>query len=288
MSISPPSVWPSVSLVVFDCDSTLSAVEGIDELARLSGGDTDTSIKIAQLTKQAMDGEIPLETVYGHRLGTLSPTQAQVQEIARVYRRQVVPDAPLLIEALQALGVQVFIASGGLIEPVREFGVWLGVPREHIFAVDMEYDQLSGKWWQYWLQPGGQNPHSNYLAVGPNPLTATGGKNRVITHLRSAHPGRALMVGDGLSDLETMPDVDLFVGFGGVVHRQRVAQEAPIYIHSASLSPVLPLALGQLGNTPQYAHLWADGLSRIYDQETTFRDAALRQTFLDAIRTGVN
>jgi phosphoserine phosphatase len=283
-----PAVWPPVRLVVFDCDSTLSAVEGIDELAQLTRGEGGTSLEIARLTKQAMDGEIPLESVYGHRLGTLNPTQSHVQELARIYRQKVIPDAPLLIEALQAAGSQVFIVSGGLIEPVREFGVWLGVPREHIFAVDMEYDQLSGKWWQYWLQSGGQNPRGNYLAVGPSPLTRTGGKNRVIHHLRAAHPGRIMMVGDGLSDLETMPDVDLFIGFGGVVHRQRIAEESRIYIHSASLAPVLPLALGQLGNIPKYTSLWADGLKRIYNQEATFQDPDFRQAFLDSLQTGRN
>jgi phosphoserine phosphatase len=287
MSDNQPAIWPPVSLVIFDCDSTLSAVEGIDELARLSSKDADTSIQIAQLTKRAMDGEIPLESVYGHRLGTLSPTQEQVKDIARIYRQHVIPDAPLLIEALQAVGTLVFIVSGGLIEPVREFGVWLGVPRENIYAVDMEYDQLSGKWWQYWLQSGGQNPQSNYLAVGPNPLTRTQGKNRVIQHLRATHSGRALMVGDGLSDLETMPEVDLFIGFGGVVHRQRIVEEAPVYIHTDALASVLPLALGQLGNIPKYAQLWANGLTHVYNQDVTFRDGDLRRTFLNAIQTGL-
>jgi phosphoserine phosphatase len=281
-----PSIWPPASLVIFDCDSTLSAVEGIDELAHLANEKNDTSIEIALLTKQAMDGEVPLESIYGHRLGTLNPTQAQVQALARIYREKVIPDAPLLIEALQAAGSLVFIVSGGLIEPVREFGVWLGVQRENIFAVDMEYDQLSGKWWQYWLQPGGKNPRSNYLAVGSNPLTSTQGKNRVIRHLRATHTGRTMMIGDGLSDLETLPEVDLFVGFGGAVHRQRIAEESPIYIHTPSLSSVLPLALGQLGNIPKYANLWADGLKRIYDQEVTFQNADLRQSFLNALRTG--
>ena len=32
-----------------------------------------------------------------------------------------------------------------LVETVRDFGVWLGVPRENIFAVHMEYDQLAGE-----------------------------------------------------------------------------------------------------------------------------------------------
>lgn len=288
MTHIPLPVWPISDLVIFDCDSTLCTIEGIDELARLSageGGSTEIlALNIASLTKRAMEGDIPLEAVYGQRLVTLNPTQAQVQQIAKIYREKVIPDARLLIEALQVLGAQVFIVSGGLIEAVRDFGVWLGVPRENIFAVSMEYDQLAGQWWRYWEQPGGQNPRANYLAVESNPLTGSRGKNRIIARLRAEHPGRVLLVGDGLSDLEASSEVDLFTGFGGAVYRQRVAEESPIYIQTPSLAPLLPLALGQLGKAPRFAPLWADGLRSIYSGETMFNQAGLRETFLAAMR----
>jgi len=275
-----PPIWPISNIVIFDCDSTLSAIEGIDELARMTGNVSD----VALLTKRAMEGEVPLESVYGHRLVTVNPTQAQVREIAKQYRENMISDAREIILALQALGTEVFIVSGGLIEPVRDFGLWLGVEREHIFAVNMEYDQLAGLWWRYWELPGGHNPRANYLAVESNPLTGTRGKNQIITRIREKHPGRALLVGDGLSDLETAPDVDLFVGFGGAVYRKLIAEESPIYIHAPTLAPILPIALGQLGNTPKFARLWAEGLQSVYTDQVTFREVAMRNTFLSALR----
>lgn len=277
---SLPTVWPIANIVIFDCDSTLSTIEGIDELARMTGQEYDVAI----LTKRAMEGDVPLESVYGHRLVTVNPTQEQVRAIANHYRETVIPDAMEVIAALQGLGTEVFIVSGGLIEPVRDFGVWLGVPRENIFAVNMEYDQLAGKWWRYWALPGGNNPRANYLAIEPNPLTGTLGKNQIISRIRAMRTGRVLMVGDGLSDLEAAVDVDLFIGFGGAVFRKRIAEESPIYIHSLTLAPLLPLTLSQLGNTPKYARLWADGLQRIYNDEVTFRDDAMREQFLSALR----
>jgi phosphoserine phosphatase len=277
---SLPPIWPVSNIVIFDCDSTLSTIEGIDELARMTGQEDS----VAQLTKRAMEGDVPLESVYGHRLITVNPTQEQVRAIAKHYRETVVPDAKEVIEALQTLGTEVFIVSGGLIEPVRDFGVWLGVSRDHIFAVNMEYDQLAGKWWRYWDLPGGDNPRANYLAIEPNPLTGTLGKNQVISQIRSQHPGRVLMVGDGLSDLEAAVDVDLFVGFGGAVFRQRIADESPVYIHGLALSPLLPLALGQLGNTPRFARIWAEGLQRVYTNEVTFQDPNLKESFLTSLR----
>ncbi len=82
------------------------------------------------------------------------------------------------------------------------------------------------------------------------------------------------MIGDGGSDLEAASEVDLFIGFGGAEFRQRVADELPVYIHTLTLAPILPLALGQLGNTPRFARLWAEGLQRVYTHEVTFKDEA--------------
>ncbi len=299
MSFPQPPVWPASNIVIFDCDSTLSTIEGIDELARLAEEESDdftsnsvnrTAVSIAALTKKAMEGDIPLEAVYNQRLLAVNPTRKQIQRLAGLYRDRAISDARTVIEALQSLEIQVFIVSGGLIEPVREFGTWLGIPRQNIFAVDVEYDQLAGKWWQYWEQPEGINPHANHLAVETNPLTTTGGKQRVIARIRALHPGRALMVGDGLSDLEAQCEVDLFIGFGGVVYRPVVMKELAVYIHSASLSPVFPLALGQAGQSPQrsqaahFAALWADGIRRILSGEVSFKDPEMHSSFLSVLR----
>jgi hypothetical protein len=51
----PPAA--SFRVIFFDCDSTLTTIEGIDELARLKG----QYDHIADLTRRAMDGEIKLE-----------------------------------------------------------------------------------------------------------------------------------------------------------------------------------------------------------------------------------
>ncbi|MFQ5409145.1 MAG: HAD-IB family phosphatase [Anaerolineales bacterium] len=275
-------VWPITDLVIFDCDSTLSTVEGIDELARLTGQEA----AVADLTRRAMDGEIPLESVYGFRLNTSNPNLSQVNHLWRIYRETVIPDAPDVIAALQAGGCKVFIVSGGLIDPVRDFGVWLNVPREHIFAVDMEYDQLAGEWWRYWEQPGGNNPNANYLAVGEQPLAGAGGKNVVIDRIRSRHPGRAMLVGDGLSDLEAADRVDLYVGFGGAARRAVVEEKAPVFIRTLTLSPILPLALGALADRSRWRALFRDGVQRIERRDVRFRDEAQREMLLQSLASG--
>jgi phosphoserine phosphatase len=47
------------------------------------------------------------------------------------------------------------------------------------------------------------------------------------------------MVGDGASDLETVPVVDLFIGFGGFTAREKVRREAAAFVTSLSAVPGL-------------------------------------------------
>ena len=231
----PPPRWPVYRHVIFDCDSTLTGIEGIDELA----SHPDTRQRVADLTRSAMDGKVNLETVYGERLEILQPTRGAVRALRSRYRKHVVKDAAALIQALQVLGHEVYIVSGGLFDPVREFGMHLGVAPEHIRAVEVEYDTLSGNWWQ------GQGPwRETYLAVQHSILTESDGKARVIRELLQNQTGRSLLVGDGVSDLLASREVDLFAGFGGVICRDRVASESKVFIQSQSIAPVLLLAAG--------------------------------------------
>ena len=63
------------------------------------------------------------------------------------------------------------------------------------------------------------------------PTTRNGGKNEIIREWKAALlPERVIMMGDGASDLETQPDVNLFVGYGGVVQRPKVKAGADVWI----------------------------------------------------------
>ena len=78
---------PRFRTVIFDCDSTLSAIEGIDELA------VHCRENVAQLTDAAMRGVIPLEEVYGRRLDLVRPTRAAIVALGLQYVARLVPDA---------------------------------------------------------------------------------------------------------------------------------------------------------------------------------------------------
>lgn len=58
-----------------------------------------------------------------------------------------------------------------------------------------------------------------------------GGKPAVVKLLKEAHGYKTVvMVGDGVTDMQAKPPANLFIGFGGVVVRERVQQEADWYI----------------------------------------------------------
>ena len=73
--------WTSHDLVFFDCDSTLSSIEGIDELARFKGKE----MRVSVLTEKAMNGDLDLAEVYGKRLKAIRPTRGQLKAIEEKY-----------------------------------------------------------------------------------------------------------------------------------------------------------------------------------------------------------
>jgi len=272
--------WPPYRNVFLDCDSTLTGVEGIDALAEAAG----KQWRVEVLTRAAMDGELDLEEVYAKRLRAIRPTRRQVREVRQKYKQNVVKDARAVIAALQALDHKVYIISGGLAEPVTEFGIYLGVPKEQIRAVDLQYDALSGQWWTGEAEADGIE--AQYLDYEEGALTVSNGKAQIVSELLGNHSGRTLLIGDGVSDLLTAHAVDLFVGYGGVIERPRVLAEAPCYIHGDRLAPLLALAAGpanlfSLEGTPHW-NIASQALRSIDDGVITFQNERLKSKFEQA------
>jgi phosphoserine phosphatase len=242
--------------IFFDCDSTLSTIEGIDELARMRGKFDE----VKAMTDAAMDGEVYLHNVYDRRLEILAPTHAEVVGIDALYRTTVVPHAAEVIGALRAAGKEVFIVSGGLLAAVRPFGRWLGVAHDHIRAVNLRYDELSGEWWDYLHDQWDQRTDVEYKDSEDTPLVQSEGKSEVVTEMLGDRRGRSMLIGDGVSDLAARGSVDLFVGFTGVVSRPHVVAESDVLVISDSLAPLLQLALTESERNALSGSVYADVL----------------------------
>lgn len=205
-------------LVFFDVDSTLVALEGIDFLAK---GDP----RIVELTKKAMSGEIPLEEVYGRRLEVIRPSLEDVHELSEEYKRRLLPDARATIDALRERGVDVHLVTAGIEQAILPLAASLGLQPRAVHAVRLSFND-DGSYRDYDRR---------------TPLTRTGGKELVVMDVRVRAKGKVAMVGDGVSDLEAKPVVDLFIGFGGVAVRERVRAEADVYIEEPRLGSIVKI-----------------------------------------------
>jgi len=192
--------------VFFDVDSTLVTIEGIDVLAR---GDSS----IAKLTEAAMNGEIPVDEVYGRRLDLIRPKRVEVEGLGRQYLVSIVEGAEEGLLRLREAGAQIHLVTAGIAQAIEPLAARLAIPPRAVHAVALRFDDAG-----------------NYVDFDrKSPLVRSGGKEIVVRDVRARAKGNAAFVGDGVTDLDAKPAVDLFIGFGGVHVRPRVKENADVY-----------------------------------------------------------
>jgi phosphoserine phosphatase len=209
-------------IVCFDFDSTLSKIEGIDELARRAG----CGPEMEKLTASAMNGDLPLEAIYERRLSIIQPAKSDINWLAQLYIEEMVEDATEVIKTLQENGREVHIISGGLRQAILPMAEKLGVPDANVHAVSINFNE--------------DESYQNYDTSSP--LARNGGKAEVC-HQLTANNAELFMIGDGNTDLEAKQAGAFFIGFGGVVERKAVRDKADRFVSEASLLPVLDYLL---------------------------------------------
>lgn len=210
VTIHPPEK-KSGKIIFIDCDSTLSSIEGIDELARFRGPDTFREVE--DLTTAAMNGIVPLNEVFPRRMEIISPDHAACDAVAQQYINTIVPGVYDTLQQLRESGWTIVVISGGFARLIQPLAKKLGIL--HVEAVPLFLDEFG-----------------NYAGYGVDfPTTRNGGKPEIIREWKAALlPQLTVMVGDGMSDCETTPEVDLFIGFGGVIVRESVKQNAAVFV----------------------------------------------------------
>ena len=101
----------ATKLLLLDCDSTLSSIEGVDELGRLRGPETFKAVE--DMTNAAMDGGTPMEAVFAKRLEIIRPTLAELEAVGAKYVATAEPTAKAALARLRADGWTIVIVSGG-------------------------------------------------------------------------------------------------------------------------------------------------------------------------------
>lgn len=219
----PNDAPPPYEVVFFDCDSTLSDLEGIDHLARALPAEACRATEA--LTDEAMSGGRSLEEVYALRLERIQPDSMALEALGRRYVEKLLPHAAELVRALSFLGKEVHVISGGLLPAVRAAAEHLGIDPNRVHAVDIHFDEAG-----------------HYAGFeSDSPLAREGGKPEVIRRVRAGRT--AVLVGDGTTDIEASPELARFVAFGAVKRRGVVFERARVHAESPDLAGLLPLLL---------------------------------------------
>ncbi len=212
----------SFDIIFFDCDSTLSKIEGIDELAERAG----CGVEMAALTHAAMNGEVSLESVYAQRLSLIKPDQQAINWVADLYIEKMVQGVEDVFRQLHRLGKQVHIISGGLKPAILPLAKKLSVNESNVHAVELIFAS-----------------NGDYLDFNrQSPLARNGGKAEICAQLNKTGLKMAI-VGDGNTDMEAKKAGAYCIGFGGVVAREIVREQADVFVESSDLQAILTYLL---------------------------------------------
>lgn len=207
------AVWRNTDCVCFDVDSTVCKNEAIDDLAEFNG----VGAQVQKLTLEAMGGNMTFREALHKRLSIIKPSLNDVDRFNLLHQKsQLTPYIEELIELLHSRNIPVYLVSGGfraIINPVADH---LKIDRNNVYANTLFF-----------------NNDGEYIGFDENELTSeSGGKGRVIEVLKHKFGyNNVVMIGDGMTDFESCPPADGFIGFGGNVVREKVKKNCEWFIH---------------------------------------------------------
>jgi phosphoserine phosphatase len=192
-------------LLVADMDSTIIAVECLDELADVAG----LKPKIATLTEQAMKGEIEFEAALRARVGLLKGLPLSALEKTWAERVRLNPGAKSLIATMRAHGAYTILVSGGAHYFTRRVARAAGFDEEHGNHLGDDGERLTGE-------------------IG-EPFLGREGKWEVLKEAvirRKLNFAETLAVGDGANDLSMIARAGKMGGLSVAYHAKPVLAKA--------------------------------------------------------------
>jgi phosphoserine phosphatase len=211
LTVDVRALLRTAQCVCFDVDSTVITEEGIDMLAGFKG----QGAAVAALTAQAMGGHALFQDALRDRLALITPSAADIAEMLKSHPPTLTSGIAEVVSLLQARGTHVYLVSGGFRQMINPVAEMLHIPRHRIFANNLLF-----------------NEDGSFQGFDAKELTSRdGGKPAVIRRLKDEHGyASVIMVGDGATDMQAKPPADAFIGFGGIVIRDKVRAGADWFI----------------------------------------------------------
>lgn len=204
----------SMSFLVFDFDSTLVSVEGLDELfARTLDGAPDREERIAafrEVTDRGMAGEIAADESLRRRIAILNADRSLVDDVGREISGKLTPSVERNLPFFRDNADRILVLSGGFEELILPTMGRMGLPPSQLQAHRFRF-----------------SPEGKVEGIDPETALATGGKPEALRRLgRQVDPIWA--IGDGATDLELklVGLADRFVAFTENRHRDPVVARA--------------------------------------------------------------
>jgi len=201
-------------LLIVDFDSTFIRDETLDEIANLLLSSNriskNTQTEIANITSQAMNGELDFRQALKKRIKLLNIHKNDINQVISILTKRVSLSFVQNKDYIQAIAESMYIVSGGFKEIIEPIVKAYGIPSKNIFANEFSYD------------------NKNYIN-GINEealLSHSDGKIRAVKTLNLSHKG--YVIGDGSTDLEikTVEGIKAFICFTENIDRKTVSSKA--------------------------------------------------------------
>jgi phosphoserine phosphatase len=179
-------------LLVADMDSTMIAVECIDELADYAG----LRAEVAAVTEQAMRGELDFEAALDARVALLKGLDARVIDHCHEQRVRLTAGAEALVRTMSANGAYCLLVSGGFSRFADRVAADIGFDAAVANELLIEGGLLAGK--------------------VARPIVGPEGKRQALLDAAAARQiplDEALAVGDGANDIPMLKAAGLGIAY---------------------------------------------------------------------------
>ena len=176
----------------------------------------------------------------------------QVQDLGDLYIANLSRDVKDVIKLLNETGRNIFILTGGLQPAVNYLARYLGIGYKNVYSVEVYFNQKG-----------------EYTGFDKSsPLVRAHGKTRIVKQINKEY-GKSVLIGDGKNDIEAADELELFIGYGGAVKREKILEASEIYIECNSFAPIIPILMDEEEMKPfrqgQYRELIERGLNLLSD-----------------------
>ena len=207
-------------IFIVDFDSTITKVEGLDQLAAIALAQSPNGAmivkQIKELTDAGMNGELSLSESLSKRMSLLNANKRHVETLVEFLLENISDSFERNKKFLEEYADQILVVSSGFKDFIIPVVVYLGLKAENVYANTFIY-----------------NDSGDIIGVdNSNVLSQTGGKIELVKSLHlDAHVS---VIGDGFTDYEIRQHglADRFYAFVENVERQKVVEVADFTIKS--------------------------------------------------------